>query len=216
MRAEASAGPSGEVKEPAAFVRCGLGGTWVRAGSRQTVGPSSRRRVGVDSGIRRWRAEDYALPASAPTLAHHGTTPVIPDSPRRPFVATSQMRGDGGEYKPAGMTGHKFFEIGLTGAETLGVGKMNECRLGHRKWGESPQPSCSNTGSSPRKRGPLFKWRNGGSRLRGNDLVGGAATTSLSVRHGRTRSGHPDACARCADSSAGSAGRAPDQVRGRG
>jgi hypothetical protein len=64
------------------------------------MGPSSRRRVGVDSGIRRWRAEDSALPASAPTLAHHGATSVIPDSPRRPFVATSQMRGDGVNIRP--------------------------------------------------------------------------------------------------------------------
>src|SRR6185312_3275105 len=106
-------------------------------------------------------------------------------SPRRPFVATSQMRGDGSEYKPAGMTGHKFFEIGLTGAAALGVAKMNACRLGRRAGGESPHPA--------------------GTEAAANDLVGGAATTSLSVRHGRTRSGHPDACTRCADSSAGSA-----------
>src|SRR6185312_14715297 len=108
-----------------------------------------------------------------------------------------------GEYTASGMTGHKFFEIGRRAAAALGVAKMNACRLGHRKWGESPQPSCSNTGSSPRKRGPLFLWRNGGSRFRGNDLVGRAATTSLSVRHGRTRSGHPDAPSERAEGSAG-------------
>ena len=48
-----------------------------------------------------------------------------------------------GEYTAAGNTGHKFFEIGLRGPAGLGVAKMNACRLGHRKWGESPQPSCS-------------------------------------------------------------------------
>src|SRR6185437_7365735 len=39
-------------------------------------------------------------------------------------------RADAKDYAPAGMTGHKFFEIGRRGAAALGVAKMNTCRLG--------------------------------------------------------------------------------------
>src|SRR6185437_15688926 len=78
-----------------------------------------------------------------------------------------------GEYTAAQNTGHKFFEIGLRGAETLGVGKMNACRLGHRKWGESPPTQLQQIPGHPRKRGPLFMWRNRASPFRGNDLVTG-------------------------------------------
>src|SRR5690242_11515804 len=80
-RADASAGPSGAVKELAAGICSGLGGTRVQAGSRQLMGPSSRRRVGVDSGIRRVEGGGTVPSASAPALAHHGTTPVIPNPP---------------------------------------------------------------------------------------------------------------------------------------
>src|SRR3569623_289368 len=39
--------------------------------------------------------------------------------------------------------------------------------------GNARAEAAANTESSPRKRGPLIIWPNGGSRFRGNDLVGG-------------------------------------------
>jgi hypothetical protein len=37
---------------------------------------------------------------------------VIPDSPRRPFVATSQMRGDGVNIRPLETPGISFLKSG--------------------------------------------------------------------------------------------------------
>src|SRR6185437_10633143 len=47
-------------------------------------------------------------------------------------------RADARDYAPAQMTGHKFFEIGRRGAAALGVAKMNACRLGGSRLGQSP------------------------------------------------------------------------------
>src|SRR6185437_9545376 len=74
-RADASAGPSGDVKELAAGICSGLGGTRVQAGSRQLMGPSSRRRVGVDSGIRRVEGRRTVLLPRLPLWPTTGRLP---------------------------------------------------------------------------------------------------------------------------------------------
>jgi len=58
------------------------------------------------------------------------------------------MRGDEGNNRAGEMTGHKFFEMRLKGAETLGVGKMNACRLGTAvRCGDSPHPGFAKLAS---------------------------------------------------------------------
>src|SRR5690242_10092134 len=53
-----------------------------------------------------------------------------PDLPPQTVRRDLAARGDEGNNRAGEMTGHKFFEMRLKGAETLGVGKMNGCRLG--------------------------------------------------------------------------------------
>src|SRR6185437_1537328 len=59
-----------------------------------------------------------------------------------------------GEYTAAGNSGHKFFEIGLTGPAGLGVAKMNACRLGDQsRIGSGRRAPTARFAPTPRWRG---------------------------------------------------------------